>query len=100
MKKVMIWAGLVTIAGALAVAVVAFIRIGPRNLWGMIRYDQRREGELAVGDRAPDVVLTALDGVTQVRLYEQIEKIREQTGTQAGKEPAKRPLVLIFGSYT
>ena len=85
MKRVMALAGLVAGLAVLTVAVVALIRIGPRNLWGMLRYDQRREGDLVVGDRAPDLVLTALDGVTRVRLHELIEK---------------RPLVLIFGSYT
>jgi hypothetical protein len=57
---------------------------GLGNVWGMLRYDQRREGDLAVGDRAPDVTLLALDG-TRVSL-------REKVG---GK-----PLVLVFGSYT
>ncbi len=79
----------------LAVAAFFVIQIGPRNIfhvsrvrdfdWGRIRYDQRREGDLVVGDKAPDVVLTALDGISAVRLH-------ERTGG--------RPLVLIFGSYT
>jgi hypothetical protein len=60
-------------------------KIGPRNLIGMARYDQRREGDLKVGDAAPDVTLVALDGKTPVRL-------RDRMG---GK-----PLVLVFGSYT
>lgn len=68
-----------------AAAATALVKIGPRNVWGMIRYDQRREGSLQVGDRAPDLVLTALDGVTPVRLHDRI---------------GKRPVVLIFGSYT
>jgi hypothetical protein len=57
---------------------------GLRNAWGMLRYDQRRQGELRVGHRAPDVTLLALDG-SRVHL-------RERLGA--------RPLVLIFGSYT
>jgi len=58
---------------------------GPRNLIGMIRYDQREEGRLKVGDKAPDVTLLALDGKTPVRVSERV----------GGK-----PLVLVFGSYT
>ena len=58
---------------------------GLRNAWGMLRYDQRREGDLKVGHKAPDVTLLALDGTTRVRLHERL---------------GARPLVLIFGSYT
>ena len=60
-------------------------RIGPRNIIGMIRYDQRKEGQLKPGDAAPDVALVSLDGKTPVRVSEQV----------GGK-----PLVLVFGSYT
>jgi hypothetical protein len=75
------------IVGALVVvlAVVAVFMIGPRNVIGMIRYDKRDEGKLHVGDPAPDVALTALDGTTAVNL-------REHVGS--------RPLILVFGSYT
>jgi len=59
--------------------------IGPRNIIGMMRYDQRRDGDLKVGDRAPDATLTALDGKSAVRLQDHI---------------GPRPLVLVFGSYT
>lgn len=59
--------------------------IGPRNLIGMWRYDQRREGSLKVGDRAPDVTLLALDGTTEVRIHDHV---------------GEKPLILIFGSYT
>jgi hypothetical protein len=62
-----------------------FIKIGPREIWDRIRYAQRHEGDLVVGDKAPDVVLTALDGTSSVRLHERI---------------GGRPTVLIFGSYT
>ena len=37
-------------------------QIGPRNIIGMLRYDQRREGKLQVGDVAPDVELVRPDG--------------------------------------
>jgi hypothetical protein len=60
-------------------------QMGPRNAWGLLRYDQRQEGSLKVGDRAPDVALVALDGASRVRLAERI---------------GGRPLVLTFGSFT
>jgi hypothetical protein len=59
--------------------------VGPRNVFGMLRYDQRREGDLRVGVRAPDVSLVALDGRTPVRISQSI-------GAQ--------PLIIVFGSYT
>ena len=77
---------------ALAVLVVAAVGVmtymigGPRNLIGMLRYDQRQEGTLKVGDPAPDTELTALDGTTRVSLL---------TGSDAAK-----PTVIIFGSFT
>ena len=58
---------------------------GPRNLIGMIRYDQREEGRLKVGDKAPDVTLLELDGKTPVKLSERL----------GGK-----PTILVFGSFT
>jgi len=79
-KVLLILVVLVGIVGAF----VAW-RIGPRNIIGMIRYDQRKEGTLKPGDAAPDVALVSLDGKTPVRVSEQV----------GGK-----PLVLVFGSYT
>ncbi|HEX4952321.1 MAG TPA: hypothetical protein VF017_02845 [Thermoanaerobaculia bacterium] len=81
MKKVILGGVLVVLVAAL----VMVAKIGPRNVIGMLLYDQRREGDLVVGDLAPDVVLTALDGQTQVGLASRL----------GGK-----PLVLIFGSFT
>jgi hypothetical protein len=81
-KKIAI--GVATLA-ILALGAVTYMIGGPRNLIGMLRYDQRQEGTLKVGDRAPDVVLVALDGKTPVRLSERI----------GGK-----PAVLVFGSFT
>lgn len=61
-------------------------KIGPRNVYGLARYGtQRREGDLRVGQPAPDVSLVSLDGKSRVRLADEI----------GGK-----PLVLVFGSYT
>jgi len=76
-------AGLGLVLAALVGA--ALVMIGPRDLIGILRYDQRREGSLKVGDRAPDVVLAALDGASQVRLLDR---------------HAARPLVIVFGSFT
>lgn len=60
-------------------------KIGPRNIIGMLRYDQRQQGKLKVGDRAPDVALIALDGKTPVHIAESI---------------GDKPLVLVLGSFT
>ncbi len=76
--------------GVAALAIIAlggftYMVGGPRNLIGMLRYDQREEGKLKVGDKAPDVGLIALDGSTPVRL---------------ASELGGKPTVLIFGSFT
>lgn len=63
----------------------AVIKIGPRFLFGILRYDTRHEGTLRISDRAPDVGLVALDGTSTVHLAERI---------------GHRPLVLVFGSFT
>jgi hypothetical protein len=81
-KKIGIGLGILVV---LAVGGMTYMIGGPRNLIGMLRYDQRQEGRLKVGDRAPDVALLALDGKTPVKLSEQL----------VGK-----PTVLIFGSFT
>ena len=73
---------LVASAGGVAMLLWA---AGSADLWGMIWYDQRREGDYRIGDKAPDVSLLELDGVTPASL-------RGHLGT--------RPLVLIFGSFT
>lgn len=80
MVSIVVAAGVLLCAG-----VVVVLKIGPRNVWGMLRYDQRRDGDLRVGDAAPDVVLTRLDGIST-----------EHLGAHIGS----RPLVLIFGSFT
>lgn len=85
MKKLLQISAVCLGLGALGVAVWALVVIGPRNLWGMFLYDQRREGDLEVGDPAPGVALAALDGSTRVDL-------RDHVGG--------RPLVLVFGSFT
>ena len=82
-----LWKKILIGVGLLVVAVVAYgvISFGPSNVIGMLRYDQREEGKLKVGDAAPDVTLVSLDGATPVRLKDSI----------GGK-----PLVMVFGSFT
>jgi len=79
------WKKIVLAIAALLVlgAGVMVAKIGPRNVIGMIRYDQRREGDLKVGDRAPAAMLVSLDGKSQSPLFS-----------------ADKPTVLIFGSFT
>jgi len=67
--------------------VLAYLMGGPRDVYGFLRYalPQWREGNLKVGDPAPDARIYALDGKTAHYLHDMI---------------GKRPLVLILGSYT
>jgi hypothetical protein len=81
-KKVLIGVGALAVV---AVGAFTYMVGGPRNLIGMLRYDQREEGTLKVGDHAPDVALIALDGSSPVRLSSQL---------------GGQPTVLIFGSFT
>jgi ferric-dicitrate binding protein FerR (iron transport regulator) len=77
---------LLGLVGLVVLAAAAFLWVvGPRNVMGMLRYDQRREGDLRVGVPAPDVSLVSLDGRTPVRIANSI---------------GKQPLVMVFGSYT
>jgi hypothetical protein len=87
MKRALRILGLVM--GLAVVAALAFqgfrmYRMGPRDYFGMMLYDQREQGELKVGDPAPDVAILGLDGRSV--------QLRERIG---GK-----PVVLVFGSYT
>lgn len=81
-----------TIAIFLAVLVAGFLVLckmagSPRDVYGMVRYalPHMHRGTVKLGDDAPDARLIALDGSTHFH-------IRERTG--------RRPLVIIFGSYT
>ena len=76
---------IVVVVLALAAGTFFVVRMGPRNVIGMIRYDQRQEGKLHVGDHAPDIELLALDGVTPTRLAEHL---------------GGRPGIIVFGSFT
>lgn len=82
-KKKKLAAGAALLILAAPASVVAWI--GPSNVIGMLRYDQREEGRLKVGDPAPDVELLAVDGERRERLSAHI---------------GDKPLVVIFGSFT
>jgi len=84
-KKVIVWTGAIAALIVIAAVGAGLVVIGPRNVWGMLRYDTRKEGPLVVGQQAPDVALAALDG-SQVHLRQRMS--------------GEKPLVLIFGSYT
>lgn len=81
--------------GFLAIALLAVIAFAAlsyslgsvKYAYGLLRYAVPRfsDGEVKVGDNAPDVELVSADGRSRLRLHDRI-------GT--------RPLVLIFGSYT
>jgi hypothetical protein len=81
-KRILLGLGVLVV---LAVGGMTYMIGGPRNLIGMLRYDQRQEGTLKVGDHAPDVTLVALDGKTPVPLSSQL---------------GVRPTVIVFGSFT
>lgn len=83
-KKLALAFGLIGLV-VLLLGAGAVIKLGPRFVYGILRYDTRQEGELKVGAHAPDVRLLALDGTTEVKLSERI---------------GKRPLILVFGSFT
>ena len=86
LKKAILILAILAVTALLGYKVILpLIFMGPRNTWGMLRYDQRQEGDLEVGHAAPDVALLSLDGKTPVHL-------RERLG---GK-----PAVLVFGSFT
>ena len=78
-KILLVLGGVVLLAAGFMVA-----KIGPRNIIGMIRYDQRRQGDLKVGDRAPDALLVSLAGKREIPLL----------------TARTKPLVLVFGSFT
>ena len=79
-KKILLGLGAVV----LLAAGVIVAKIGPRNVIGMIRYDQRRAGDLKVGDRAPDALLVSLGGKREIPLL----------------AARTKPLILVFGSFT
>lgn len=83
----MLWKILLIAAGLiLLVAGCIVFYMGPRNVIGILTYGQQaREGDLRVGDAAPEVTLVDLDGSSQRPLAGWV---------------GERPLVLVFGSFT
>lgn len=84
-RRVLLFVGLFLGAAVLAAGGYMIVRIGPANVIGMLRYDTRKEGALRVGSPAPDVALHAVSRPGTVRIAESI---------------GRRPLVLVFGSFT
>ena len=83
-KKKLLLAAAVVGGLALVAGIAMVFMIGPRNVIGMLQYDQREEGRLKVGDRAPDVALVTLDG--------QPTRLADHFGS--------KPTVIVFGSFT
>ena len=88
MRKFFNWIG-ISFAALLVIAFVALSVMagGPKDALYMVRYalPHMHRGNLKVGDSAPDARIYALDGAETFR-------IRERTG--------RKPLVVIFGSFT
>jgi len=78
---------LLIVAGLLLVVAGCFVfYMGPRNVIGILTYGQQaREGDLMVGDAAPEVMLVDLDGSSRLPLADWVDD---------------KPLVLVFGSFT
>jgi len=66
---------------------LSFMTGSPKDAIAMLRYalPHMHRGKLKVGDDAPDARILAVDGTTYFH-------IRERVG--------KRPLMIVFGSYT
>jgi hypothetical protein len=82
------WTAIILVAVlALGYGALSYMMGGPRDVYGFLRYalPQWRDGNLKVGDTAPNVRLLALDGQTTFHLSDRV---------------GQRPLVLVFGSYT
>jgi hypothetical protein len=88
MRKVVKWTA-IGFGGTLVLVYALFSVMagGPKDAVQMVRFalPYMHVGNLKVGDGAPDVQLTALDGATRFHLHEHL------TG---------KPLVLVFGSFT
>ena len=83
--KILKWTGIAIGCLLLFALAAALVVVGPRNLIGMLRYDQREEGTLTVGSEFRNVELVALDGATR-------QQVRDWIG--------EKPVVLVFGSFT
>lgn len=88
MRRALKWTAISLIAIlAIAIGLGCYFMGGPYDLYGFLRYarPQWHQGNVSVGEQAPDAPLYSLDGHSTFR-------IRDRIGA--------RPLVLIFGSYT
>lgn len=88
MSRAMKWMGISVAVLLVAVYVALSVMAGgPKDALYMVRYalPHMHRGVLQVGDAAPDAALVALDGKTRFRLRDHL---------------ARRPLVLVFGSFT
>jgi hypothetical protein len=87
-RKMWIWIA----AGFGALLLVVFIGLSvmagsPKDAYGMVRYalPHMHRGNLKVGDQAPDPLVLELDGMRTFHIRERLNR---------------RPLVLVFGSFT
>lgn len=88
MKLFLQWfAGVLAVISLAAFGALCYLAGSPKDAYGMVRYalPHMRRGTLQVGSDAPDARLVALDGINHFH-------IRERLG--------RRPLVLVFGSFT
>ena len=88
MKRLLKWfAGILAVLLLAAFGVLCYLAGSPKDAYGMVRYalPHMRRGTLQVGSDAPDARLVALDGINRFH-------VRERLG--------RRPLVLVFGSFT
>jgi hypothetical protein len=87
-KRLLKWfAGILAVLLLAAFGALCYLAGSPKDAYGMVRYalPHMRRGTLQVGSDAPDARLVALDGINHFH-------IRERLG--------RRPLVLVFGSFT
>ena len=88
LKHLLRWfAGILAVLLLAACGVLCYMAGSPKDAYGMVRYalPHMHRGTLQAGSDAPDVRLVALDGIHHFH-------IRERLG--------RRPLVLVFGSFT
>ena len=88
MKRLLQWfAGILAVLLLAAFGGLCYLAGSPKDAYGMVRYalPHMHRGALQVGSDAPDARLVALDGINHFH-------IRERLG--------RRPLVLVFGSFT
>jgi hypothetical protein len=76
---------IVLAAASLVALLAAGVALGPGILSRLLRLEEPTGREPRIGDPAPDVVLSPLDGSGTIHLAEKV---------------GGRPLLLIFGSYT